>query len=190
MTMRCGALVVALSAVAVCGQLPEAMQRKFDEAERRIVRLPPAAFSALPAGVVRELQRRGCTIPQESYTKKPHNVIQGEFARAGQSDWAVLCSVKGISSILVFWNGSPQNPASIAPMEDRNYLQGVTPTEVGYSRGITPVGKAFVMRQYDAYGGPKPPPITHQGIDDAFIEKASVTWYFHRGKWLRLTGAD
>jgi hypothetical protein len=190
MTMRCGALLAALSAGASLGQLPEEMQRKFDEAERRIVRLRPAAFPALPAAVVQELQRRGCTIPQESYTKKPHNVIRGEFARAGQTDWAVLCSVKGISRILVFWNGSAQDPASLAPMADRNYLQTITSTDTGYSRGLTSVGKAFIMRHYDAYGGPKPPPITHHGIDDAFIEKASVTWYFHGGKWLQLTGAD
>ena len=43
----------------------------------------------------------------------------------------------------------------------------------------------FIMRHYRAYGGPRPPPIEHQGIDDAFLEKASVTWYFYNGKWLR-----
>ena len=43
------------------------------------------------------------------------------------------------------------------------------------------------MRHYDAYGGPKPPPIDHQGIDDAFVEKASVVHYFHRGKVVQVT---
>lgn len=140
--------------------------------------------------MVRELQGRGCTIPQTPYTKKPHNVIRGDFAKPGQTDWAVLCSVKGVSTILVFWNGSERNPAEIAPMEDRNFLQGISTDEIGYSRGISPVGKDFIMRHYEAYGGPKPPPIDHQGIDDAFIEKASVMWYFFGGKWLKLTGAD
>jgi hypothetical protein len=93
-------------------QLPADLQRQFDEAERRIVRLPPAAFPELPGSVVHELQRRGCTIPQEAYTKKPHNVIHGEFARSGHKDWAVLCSIRGVSSILVFWNGSGKNPAA------------------------------------------------------------------------------
>jgi hypothetical protein len=97
---------------------------------------------------------------------------------------------QGVSTILVFWKSSEKNPAEIAAMEDRNYLQGITANEIGYSRGITPAGKDFIMRHYDAYGGPKPPPIDHQGIDDAFIEKASVTLYFHGGKWLKLTGAD
>jgi hypothetical protein len=46
------------------------------------------------------------------------------------------------------------------------------------------------IRHYDAYGGTKPPPIDHQGIDDAFLEEASVTWYFYGGRWLKLSGAD
>ncbi len=183
------AMLFAISASSF-GQLPEDLKRKLDMAERRIVRLPPTAFPELPGNVVRELQRRGCTIPQEAYTKKPHNLMKGEFAKPGQTDWAVLCSVKGVSTILVFWNGSEKNPAAIAPMEDRNFLQGITADEIGFSRGIAPVGKEFIMGHYRAYGGPTPPPIDHQGIDDSFIEKASETWYFHEGKWLKLTGAD
>jgi hypothetical protein len=35
-------------------QLSEDLKRKFDEAERRIVRLPPTAFPKLPRNVVRE----------------------------------------------------------------------------------------------------------------------------------------
>ena len=186
-------MLAGLAAIATAlsfGQLPEDLKRKFDEAERRIVRLPPTAFPELPANVIRELQRRGCTVPQEAYTKKPHNVIKGEFAKPGQIDWAVLCSVRGVSSILVFWNGSEKNPSAIAPAEDRNYLQGITAEQFGFSRGITSVGKGFIMKHYRAYGGPTPPPVGHQGIDDAFIEKGSRTWYFHGGEWLQLTGAD
>jgi hypothetical protein len=171
-------------------QLPEDVRRKFDEAERRIVRLPPSAFPELPRNVVRELERRGCRIPQEAFTKKPHNAIKGDFAKPGQVDWAVLCSIKGVSTILVFWNGSEKNPAAIASMEDRNFLQGITTENIGYSRGIGTVGKDFIMRHFNAYGGPKPPPIDHEGIDDAFIEKASMTWYFYRGKWSQLSGSD
>ena len=174
---------------AIFAQLPADLQRQFDEAERRIVRLLPSAFPELPRNVVRELQRRGCTIPQ-SFSKPPNNVIRGEFAKSGQTDWAVLCSVKGVSTILVFWKGSERNPAEIVPMEDRNFLQGISSDKIVYSREVNPVGKDFIMRHYDAYGGTKPPPIDHQGIDDAFLEKASVTWYFHLGKWLKLTGAD
>ena len=190
MQIGCVPLVLSLTITPIFAQPPEDLKRQFDEAERRIVRLPPTAFPELPAAVVRELQSRGCTIPQTAYTKKPHNVIKGGFAKPGQTNWAVLCSVKGVSTILVFWHGSETKPAEIGQMEDRIFLQGITPDRIGYSRQISTVGKDFIMKHYQAYGGPKPPPIDHQGIDDAFIEKASVTWYFHDGKWLKLTGAD
>lgn len=182
--------VAATTMAAAFGQLPEDLKRKFDAAERRIVRLPPAAFPELPSTVVGELQRRGCTIPQEAYTKRPHNVIRGAFARPGQTDWAVLCSRNGASSILIFWNSSERNPGQVAGMEDRNFLQGLGGDQIGFSRGISPVGRKYILDHYQAYGGPAPPPIDHQGINDAFIEKASVVHYFHDGKWFRLTGAD
>ncbi len=59
-----------------------------------------------------------------------------------------------------------------------------------YSRAITPAGKAYITQQYKAYGGAPPPPIDHQGINDAFVGKASVVNYLYRGKWLQLAGAD
>ena len=102
----------------------------------------------------------------------------------------MLCSVKGVSTILVFWNGSEKDPATSAVAEDTNYVQHIGGDQWGYSRGIDAVGKDFIMRHYDAHGGPKPPPIDHLGIEDVFIEKASVVWYFYNGQWLQLTGAD
>jgi hypothetical protein len=171
-------------------QLPEDLKRQFDQADQKILRLPPSAFPELPGKIVQELQRRGCTVPQEAFTKKPHNVVRGDFARSGQLDWVILCSLNRVSSILVFFNGSERNVQEIAKMEDRIFLQGITADQIGFSRGIRPVGKDFIVGHYKAYGGPKPPTIDHQGIDDAFIEKASVTWYFDGRNWLKLTGAD
>jgi hypothetical protein len=74
--------------------------------------------------------------------------------------------------------------------EDHIFLQDLGGNQLHYSRGISPVRTGSIMQHYQAYGGPTPPPIDHQGIDDAFIGKGSETWYFHRGKWLKLTGAD
>jgi hypothetical protein len=158
--------------------------------ETQIVRLPPTAFTELPANLVQELQRRQCTIPQETFSKTRNNVIKGEFARPGQTDWAVLCSVNGLSTILVFWNGSEKNHASLAPTEDKYFAQSYGHGQFGYVRGIEAVGKDYIMRHDEAHGGPKPPPIDHLGINDVFIEKASVVWYFYQGQWLMLTGAD
>ena len=126
------------------------------------VRLSPAAFRELPKGLVRELQKLKCTIPQASGVAEQHNVIQGEFAKRGQTDWAVLCSKDGESTVLVFWNGSRRNPARIARSEDGDV----------FTRRITPIEPKNID---------EPPPIEHQGIGDA-----SVIHYYFRGKWLEL----
>lgn len=71
-----------------------------------------------------------------------------------------------------------------------NYLQGGIGDTIPFSRGISAVGSDFIMKHYQAYGGAAPPRIDLQGIDDAFIEKASVVQYLFRGNWLQLAGSD
>src|SRR5439155_3552909 len=83
-----------------------------------------------------------------------------------------------------------RNPASLVPVEDKFFAQSYGNGQFGYVRAIDAVGRDFIMRHYEASGGPKPPPIDHQGVEDVFIEKASVVWYFYQGQWLKLTGAD
>ncbi len=70
------------------------------------------------------------------------------------------------------------------------FLQVIGDEKIGFSRRISAVGKQFIMRHYRAYGGPTPPPIDHQGINDMFLDKASVVYFYDRQKWHRLTGAD
>jgi hypothetical protein len=184
-------LILSIASVGpVFAQLSSELRRLLETADRQVVRLSPAAFPELPKNLRAELQRRGCTIPQLSMTEGRQNVIKGEFAKPGQTDWAVLCSVGRISSILVFWNASEINPGRIAETKDIDRLQGAEGDKIVYSRAITAVGKADIMRHYLGYGGPRPPPIDHQGIDDAFVGKASVVNYLYQKKWLQLTGAD
>jgi hypothetical protein len=182
-------IMLYLSGVGSFAQVNADLQRKLAEAERRIVRIAPSAFPGLPRNLSGELERRGCTIPQGVRTGRD-NVARGEFQRAGQTDWAVLCSIKGVSTILVFWNGSEKGPAELFPREDRDFLQSAGGDDIVFSREISAVGKDFIERHYEAYGGQEPPPIDHQGIDDAFLGKASVTYYFYNRKWVKLTGAD
>ena len=136
------------------------------------------------------LQRRGCTIPQVPMIDGRHNVIVGEFLKPGQTDWAVLCSVGGVSSILVFWNGSETNPAEIVKRKDLDRLQSGVGDQIVFSSAIASVGRGYILEHYKAYGGEKPPAIDHQGINDIFYGKASEVLYFYRGSWLHLTGAD
>jgi len=167
------------------------VQDKWAEADVATLRLPPATFSQLPKNIVLYLEGRGCTVPQTYLNREPHNVIRGEFARRGQTDWAVLCSRFGESSILIFWRGSTKSVSDIAKAADRNYLQTISEGgRAGFSRAIESVGRDYILSHYKAYGGRKPPRITHQGINDAYVEKASLVLYYHRGRWLELQGAD
>lgn len=171
----------------------ERERTRFYEAGERIRRLGVDSFPQLPAGVARVLRSRGCTIPQppaEAGGRGMENVIRGEFIEQGKLTWAVLCSVNQISTLLVFRNDLDTEPYEVSAGEDQNYMQGLGGDAIGYSRKITAVTGDFILRHYRAYGGEKPPPIDHHGIDDAFLGKASVTWYFYRGKWMPLQGAD
>jgi hypothetical protein len=162
----------------------------WQDADHKTVRLRPSAFPELPPALAAELAQRGCTIPQVPEIAGRHNVIRGHFLHADQIDWAALCSVNGTSSILVFRNGSPANPLSVEPRKDIDALQGWGGDRIIYSRQIAPVNKAYIMEHYNAYGGPKPPPIDHEGINDVFVGKASVVLYRYKQNWLHLSGAD
>jgi hypothetical protein len=185
-------MFVLAACPALChAQIPAG---SWDNADRQVVRLQPKAFPELPSNLRAELERRGCTIPQVppqvSMIAGRQNVIKGEFSKPGQTDWAVLCSIGRVSSILIFWNGSVLKPAEIERAPDQDRLQGWGGDKIVYSRAITPVGAKFITEHYNAYGGENPPPLDHQGIDDAFVGKASVVLYLYRGKWLHLSGAD
>ena len=171
-------------------QVPALSQKMWEAADRQTARLNPAAFPELPSNILMALQRRGCTIPQVPMIDRRQNVIKGEFSKPGQTDWAALCSVGRVSSVLVFWNGSETNPSEIAKRNDVDRLQGWGGDKIVYSSVITPVGRGYILEHYKAYGGVKPSAIDHEGINDLFYGKASEVLYFYRGKWLHLTGAD
>jgi hypothetical protein len=181
-------LVLCSCRVAFCQSIDS--QPNFRKADPQIVRLPPSRFPQLPTSIRNELARRNCTIPQVAEEKVRQNVIKGSFIEKGELDWAVLCSVHGNSSILIFRKPSAKRVIEVAREADTDRLQSGADGKTGYSRAISPVDRTFILEHYRAYGGPAPPPIDHQGIDDAFVGKASVVLYFYRGKWLQLAGAD
>jgi len=184
-------LTLPLATVVRCvAQVPTISESIGETADRQVVRLNPTAFPELPKNLVAALQQRGCTIPQVPMIGRRHNVIKGEFLKTGQTDWAVLCSVGRVSSILVFWNGSDTNSAAIAKRKDLDRLQSWVDDRIVFSSAITSVVREYILAHYRAYGGEKPPAVDHQGINDMFYGKASEVLYFYRGRWLHLTGAD
>ena len=169
-------------------------------AVKSILRLSPSAFSQLPDAVVDELAKRKCKVPQVGVPgdnpSKSYNVISGQFKKPGQSDWAVLCSADEHSRILIFLNGRADEVESIGGISaDRDSLQGWGQDEQGqeqfmFSQIIPSVDREYILERYERYGGMKPPLIDHEGISVGLSGKYSIVYYWYKGKWLILQGAD
>ena len=103
----------------------------------------------------------------------------------------MLCSVGGRSTILVFWAGGvTPAPAELAPADDATFLQGIGNGQIGYSRAISRADTAWIREHAEAYDGPLPKRLDHDGINDAFVEKGSGVLYYEDGVWQGLAGSD
>jgi hypothetical protein len=160
------------------------------KADADVVRLNPRDFPEAPTEVREELQRRGCTIPQTYATQGPHNIVSGRFMSAHATDWAALCSRDHSSSLLVFPHGRADSVVDLGSSPDRQWLQGIGDGAIGFSHAIGVATPEYILDHHRESGGPAPPPLDHDGINDIFMEKASVVRYWHDGQWLALTGAD
>jgi hypothetical protein len=177
-----------LAASSIVGaQVTRADWLRADMATRR---LKPSAFSNLPSEVRNALERRGCTIPQPSNADHPQNVVSGEFTGSKHTDWAVLCSRERRSAILVFRGGASNEIEELAEQPDVRYLQVISGSgKIGYSRQLATATPSEIRRHF-INKKHFPRNINHDGVEDTFIEKASVVWYDSGNKWMRLSGAD
>jgi hypothetical protein len=162
----------------------------WNAADLATVRIRPSAFPQAPAAVRAEMERRGCTVPQPHGASRPENLVSGRFTSAGQTDWAGLCSRDRISVILVFRGGSTTDVAELARQPDRSYLQGLGGGVIGFSRDLGVADAAYIRAHHDPRTRPPLPILDHDGINDIFIEKGSVVWFWSQGRWLELAGSD
>ena len=138
--------------------------------------LPPAAFPELPTKIVNELQSRKCMIPQfpKGWTISDRiNVTRGEFAKAGQKDWAVVCAVTDVT-LLIFWNGSDKYPAEL-PVGEKN---------IYWFSGL--IAQDLLKRKYPD----KLPGLTidHDAIGITNKDEQTTVQYFQDGKWTPFRG--
>jgi hypothetical protein len=158
-----------------------------------VKRLQPSEVPGLPAEFVEKLNARGCTIPQFDSgdstfdtAEVPKNVIQGEFARKGQPDWAVLCSKGGSSTIVIFWGKPTACASQLARLDDPHFMQKGADKRMHFSRAIEPSDKPGAGSRP---GSSRPKQMTHQGIFDEYVGKASSLFYCNEGKWSIFPGA-
>ena len=163
------------------------------EADIAVHRAAPADIGVLPGEVRTELERRGCRIPQPFNAKRLENFAQGSFLARKAKDWAVLCSVGRVSRVLVFPGGSSEEVHEVpgSRRKDFEYLQATGGGAIGFSRRITAITPSAAHRYQRAYA-PKNDRVKlrHDGIEDAFVDKASEVLYFDGDRWMRAQGAD
>jgi hypothetical protein len=154
--------------------------------------LPISSFPELPAGIVEQLNRRGCTIPQTYEAHRPENVVHASLEHAGSSDWAVLCSAQGTVSLLVFFDGGngQAQPVVLAKSLETARLQSHDPSGVlGFNWGIDPATPEHV---HEAQSGMKhrPAQVDHDALADSIVEHRTVYHFFAKSNWLLLETAD
>jgi hypothetical protein len=145
--------------------------------------LPPSSFPNVPRSFAEELEAAGCKIPTSPNT---NNIIRGEFATPGQTDWAVLCSQNRRSTIRLFWGGPAICSATLAEVEDASLLHKAR-GGIEYARTIQSLGKAQVRRDYRAPPSGQMGPIEHDGVGDGFLAAVEVVYYCEGDEWKELS---
>jgi hypothetical protein len=152
--------------------------------------LPVSSFPELPASIVELLNRRGCTIPQTYEAHRPENVVHASLERAGSSDWAVLCSVEGKVSLIIFFDGGVSpfegQPVVLATVVETSRLQSHPGSAVlGFNWGIDP---ASPQQVHDAQLGleHRPARVDHDALADSVIDHTTIYHFYVKSAWTLL----
>jgi hypothetical protein len=148
--------------------------------------LPVSSFPNLPQAVRSEIEARGCLIPQTYEAHHPENVAHGSLQRAGSADWALLCSIEGTVSLMVFFGDAPTQPLVLASAQETEHLQRNTATGVyGFNWAIDP---ASPERVHDAATGQRsrPPMLDHDALADSIIDRRTVYHFYANNAWTLL----
>ncbi|HEY3626324.1 MAG TPA: hypothetical protein VGL00_08565 [Terracidiphilus sp.] len=151
-----------------------------------IRRLPVNAFPDLPSEVVEQLNQRECMVPQSYEAHHPENVVRASLERAGSSDWALLCSVDGKVSLLVFFGSAPRRPTVLATLPEKDRLQRHDSSGVmGFDWAIDPATPEAVHQAQSGMER-KPPRIDHDALADRMIDGKTRYRFFSKGRWMFL----
>ncbi|HEX4985221.1 MAG TPA: hypothetical protein VFV71_04025 [Burkholderiales bacterium] len=169
-------IVAILSCLAVCAAA--VAQTTVEEARRKwpdLRYLEPGQLRELPEAVRADLEKLGCRIPRFMKWDARHNVIQGQFFKAGQTDWAVLCQSGNRTGILLYPNGkSAELPMLRAePSDPTRTIHVVSP---------------FVLQKRAVRDHPEvpPPPYDHDGIEDGPMQGTARVLYHAEDDWTEL----
>jgi hypothetical protein len=152
--------------------------------------LPVSSFPQLPSAVQDLLAHRGCLIPQTYEAHAPENVVHASLEHRGSSDWAVLCSVHGTVSLLVFFAGNSGDPMVLSSVPETSRLQAYGSGELlGFDWGIDP---ASPQQIHDAQLGMRRPPprLDHDALADSAVDRRTIYHFYLRNAWTVLDTQD
>jgi len=173
---------------------------------KNVKRISPLLFSPLtvPDEIVNKLNTMGCKVPQAATIHEPHNIINGEFAISGQTDWAAVCSKEtGTSFIIVLWGGKSPCSSIIDSSKDPdnvwirfpvmnetykpNYFKRDRELE-GYLRNIRKVSSEYFTDGENSSTEKNRKKFTNEGVVEFFSidEVDTNSYYCIGGKWLKI----
>jgi hypothetical protein len=148
-----------------------------------IHRLPPSSFPDLPAPIADVVNQRGCLIPQTYEAHRPENVVEASLERTGSQDWALLCSVKGSVSLLVFFASALERPVVLATAPETERLQMHDPSRVlGFNWGIDPASPEQVHEAQIGIAR-RPAAPDHDALADSMVDRKTIYRFYSKGKW-------
>jgi hypothetical protein len=148
--------------------------------------LPVSSFPDLPSPVQETLNHRGCLIPQTYEAHQPENVVAARFERPGSLDWAVLCSVQGTVSLLVFFSSNPDHPFVLASAPETQRLQAHGASVIlGFNWGIDPASPNQVHQAQSGLA-PRPPWVDHDALADSVVDHHAIYHFYEKNAWTLL----
>ncbi|MDR3750430.1 MAG: hypothetical protein P4K94_02990 [Terracidiphilus sp.] len=181
----CACLLVPAQPQPPPAQLTETGKVVFagDTTPYLIRRLPVSSFPYLPAAIQDQLNLRGCLIPQTYQARRPENVVHASLERNGSSDWAVLCSVRGTVSLLVFFDSSSAPPAVLATAPETERLQvHDTSGVLGFNWGIDPASPEQIHEAQSSMEH-RPPRLDHDALADSVVDRRTVYHFYSKSAW-------
>ena len=129
-------------------------------------------------------------IPQTYEAHGPENVIHGSFRRAGEKDWAVLCSVHGTVSLLVFFDGAAESPEVLATAAETSRLElNNASGKMEFDWGID-VATPELVHQAQTQMRHRPARADHDSIADSIIDGATVYRFYTGTAWTTVETSD
>ncbi|HUQ99927.1 MAG TPA: hypothetical protein VM166_10760 [Gemmatimonadaceae bacterium] len=151
---------------------------------KMVPKVSPDSLRELPLRVRSSLSGRGCLIPV-AFADAHKNAKRGEFSAKGQAEWALMCSVEGVSQILIVSAATGTVVDSLAVGGDAGGMEQEN-------------GKWWFTRSFIVYPASKldaeerfglPRPLDHDVIDVA-QGMTSTAWYRVNGIWHSTVTAD